>query len=417
MFRISLCLVSLLVFGSSAFAQFRAGVGKVDITPVIGVDEMADMNGKVGLVETVHDPLFARAIVFEQEDRKVAIISLDLLTLGNGYMDQIRVEARERLGLDDVFCVLTHTHASGGPTPAYSEKVVTQSLDLIAKVNGELVPARIGVGKGYVEESYNRRMVSANGVEMLWNNSARKKTSPLDNDVGVILIQNVEDASTLATLVNYNAHPVITMNFKELIISGDYPAVLSRSVAESLGGECFFLLGAAGDINAYDAGMFASSSSDDVFAAIERMGGVLAEEVKRVARGIEMFETDLALSVESFRLPMARRNDGLHGEKQLPIEVSTFLVGEDLAFVALPGEPFVELGLDLKERSPVKWTFPIAFGNGHHWYLPTIKATSEGGYGASSGTFLEVGAGERLVHQAIVNLYYQLGIVKELEGR
>ena len=37
-------------------------------------------------------------------------------------------------------------------------------------------------------------------------------------------------------------------------------------------------------------------------------------------------------------------------------------------------------------------------------YLPTIQATKEGGYGAASGTFLEVGAGERLVNGAITSM-------------
>jgi hypothetical protein len=39
-------------------------------------------------------------------------------------------------------------------------------------------------------------------------------------------------------------------------------------------------------------------------------------------------------------------------------------------------------------------------------YFPTIEAASEEGYGADSGvSFAELGAGERMMNRALINLY------------
>jgi neutral ceramidase len=52
--------------------------------------------------------------------------------------------------------------------------------------------------------------------------------------------------------------------------------------------------------------------------------------------------------------------------------------------------------------------FPIIFGgytNKNLGYVPTIKAAVDGGYGASQiGSYLEVGAGNRMIDTAIVRL-------------
>ena len=52
----------------------------------------------------------------------------------------------------------------------------------------------------------------------------------------------------------------------------------------------------------------------------------------------------------------------------------------DVALVALPGEPFVELGLEIKRRSPAPHTFVVGYANDWVGYLPTQVAWEQGGY-------------------------------------
>jgi hypothetical protein len=51
----------------------------------------------------------------------------------------------------------------------------------------------------------------------------------------------------------------------------------------------------------------------------------------------------------------------------------------DVGLVAVNGEPFAELGLEVKRRSPLPSTFFLGYSNGCLGYLPTPQAFAEGG--------------------------------------
>ena len=57
----------------------------------------------------------------------------------------------------------------------------------------------------------------------------------------------------------------------------------------------------------------------------------------------------------------------------------------------------------------MKDTVFAGYTNGALGYFPTIRAAAEGGYGATEATIVEVGAGERLVSRALIDLYSLLG--------
>ena len=68
------------------------------------------------------------------------------------------------------------------------------------------------------------------------------------------------------------------------------------------------------------------------------------------------------------------------------------------------GEFFVEHGLRFKEQAHLEHAFFVGYTNGELGYFPTIRAAGQGGYGATEGTVVEVGAGEKLVDLALVQL-------------
>jgi hypothetical protein len=90
-------------------------------------------------------------------------------------------------------------------------------------------------------------------------------------------------------------------------------------------------------------------------------------------------------------------------EQKQELRYGVLRVGRDLAFLALPGEPFVGLQLDLKARSPVAHTFMLGYTNGYAGYFPTRQANREGGYGASWGKtmHIEPRAGEAMIDTAL----------------
>ncbi|MCH5372922.1 MAG: hypothetical protein JJ992_03010, partial [Planctomycetes bacterium] len=58
----------------------------------------------------------------------------------------------------------------------------------------------------------------------------------------------------------------------------------------------------------------------------------------------------------------------------------------DLGICAIPFETFVEIGLELKRRSPFPHTMVIGVANGYNGYLPTPEQHRLGGYETWLGT-------------------------------
>ena len=93
--------------------------------------------------------------------------------------------------------------------------------------------------------------------------------------------------------------------------------------------------------------------------------------------------------------------------------VTTVLINRDIAIMGIPGEPFVEFGLNVRDRVPGATSFLAGHCNGFHGYFPTIRAAVEGGYGAEGITArVEVGAGEAMVDMAVIRLLMMQGLLK-----
>lgn len=65
--------------------------------------------------------------------------------------------------------------------------------------------------------------------------------------------------------------------------------------------------------------------------------------------------------------------------RTLDVVVQTHRIG-DLAVAAMPFEVFAEIGLELKQRSPIRPLMNISIANGSHGYLPTPDQHRLGGY-------------------------------------
>jgi neutral ceramidase len=65
-------------------------------------------------------------------------------------------------------------------------------------------------------------------------------------------------------------------------------------------------------------------------------------------------------------------------DRVLPIELQAIQI-DDNVFIAVPAEVFAEIGLRIKEASPLR-TFVAGVTNGYIGYLPSRKAYETGGY-------------------------------------
>jgi len=103
------------------------------------------------------------------------------------------------------------------------------------------------------------------------------------------------------------------------------------------------------------------------------MGETLAGDVCEALKDMKPFPGEgVGAASKIIQLPMRDDADKSIGEA----EIQAIGVG-DLGFVGIPAEYFVELQLDIKERSPFKRTFVSELANGWVGYVPTKKAFEE----------------------------------------
>ena len=416
----------------------KAGVARVDITPPTGV-RMWGYFDRLTPAQGVLDPLFARVLVLELGDKRLAYVDLDLgRPFGPTSLAHLRDRVRRSAGISDVLVQATHTHAGPvvmdeypGGEPAWEVADLDRIAHAIDEAQQRAVPARLGAGYGSAYIGYNRRRVNPDGtVTMFWRNSERLPTAPVDPTVAVLRVDTT-DGKPLAILVNYACHPV-TFGPDNLRFSADFPGVMTETVEEAFKGTtpsplCFFLQGAPGDINVYDATIPVKEG------AVEKRdcaGRELGKEAARVARSIHTAEAPQAsLDFREDLLTFHLRWDAgrLHRafltsspeifqtfaprlQETMRLPVATVLINQRIALMTMPGEPFVDFQINWRDRCPVRDAFFLGYANGYYGYFPTVAAAAQGGYGtASATTWVEVGAGERMVDHALDRLYEMLG--------
>jgi hypothetical protein len=132
---------------------------------------------------------------------------------------------------------------------------------------------------------------------------------------------------------------------------------------------------------------------------------VSAEEVREARKIVELINGKAQPAprfmdqVKAFKVLDVQGREG----KPHEVEVQVIALGDEIAWVSLPGEIFVELGLGIKAGSPFKQTIIATLANGSVGYIPTVRAFTEGNYEVVSSRCAP-GSGELLVASAIRQL-------------
>jgi len=94
------------------------------------------------------------------------------------------------------------------------------------------------------------------------------------------------------------------------------------------------------------------------------------------------------------------RQKMMSGENDINVDIQALSFG-DVTIVGIPGEVYLEYGLEIKKRSPYKHTFVSELANQESiGYIPTPEAFKEGGYEPTSALCTPE-AGQKLVKVSI----------------
>ncbi|HID10093.1 MAG TPA: hypothetical protein EYP17_02160 [Candidatus Latescibacteria bacterium] len=408
----------------------RAGVAIVDITPPVGI-AMGGFAARKQGAQGVHDPLYARALVLEDGEERLALVTCDLLGLNRTAVARVRELVEEATGMpgERVALCFSHTHSGPAPGRLYEIRELKEGLEeiwgevLLYYIAGavrmaakDIREAEVGVGVGEVVIGVNRRQLRTDGEVVIGSNPK----GPIDPQVGVVRINR--EGGKAAVLMQYACHGVV-LGADNLLISADYPGYAVWTLEAAYGGKAvgLFANGCGGNINPKERGNF---------EAAERLGRALAGEVLKVAQevrpaeGLKVIRRKVCLPLKKFppieeAKERVRELEKLAEETEVGSEQITGLWGElvharhtlmvlhelratqglevlergemesevwvvrlgDAALVFLPGEVFVEVGLEIRERSPFPKTLVLAYCNDYSVsYVPTTRAYEEGGY-------------------------------------
>ncbi len=438
----------------------RVGAAAVDITPPPGTPMAGYYHTRAA--DGVSDPLFAKALVIESGGTKVALVSLDLIATSRSLVESSREAIEAATDLDGEAVMISATHAHTGPVitgrgqrddafgggtdlaKAYNAALPQKIAEAVKLAEAALAPA---VAKaGVIQEpsiAFNRRFHMRDGTvgwnPGIMNPNILKPAGPIDPDLAIVDFEApAADGRPPRPRAAYLNYPVHLDNVGGTHISADMPAVIAQLLGAVQGPDfvTVYTSGCCGDINHINVKWAAPQKG---LAQAGRMGVILAAAALRAWPDLQavpdgplryasrMVELPLAeydpAEVEGARAIVAAAGkpgaeapkfmdqvqafkvlDVVDREgKPLEVEVQAIALGDRLAWVSLPGEIFVELGLELKRDSPFPQTMIAELANGSIGYIPSRRAYPQGNYEVVSAR-CAAGSGEKLVEAAVAML-------------
>ena len=450
-----LTVVLLLASTVPAFAQqpakkFRAGAYAQDITPMkFPISVNGGMSDRQAT--KAHDRLHARCLVLDDGATQIAIAVCDSCMIPREVTDAAKRLVQKETGIppERILISATHTHTAptaaglfqSDPDEAYQKYLAVKIAAGIIKAHRQLVPAKIGWGVGKDDtQVFNRRWKikpnsllaqdpfgrSTDKVKMnpgFLHADLVAPAGPIDPDVSFISVQTPE-GRPIAFLANYSLHYVGGVP----ALSADYFAMFAERMTTYLDGDKNFVgilsNGTSGDINNVNfakPGPGKKESGEQARIVAESVARAAFDAYKKIKHHdwapLKMAQKEIELGVrlppeQEVRVAQDRLNEAkgraLKGMPEIyaretvllakyPAKVKVILqairIGE-LAVVANPCETFVEIGLEIKKKSPLKHTFTIELANGYNGYLPTPEQHALGGYETwrARSSYLEVNA-------------------------
>ena len=452
--------------GTNPAGTLRAGAAASNITPPLG--ELIVGGFKPFPAKHVHDELHARCLVLDDGKTRIGIVLCDNVGIPREVYDAAREMLPKEAGLApaNILMAATHTHSAttartdnrtikATKLTDYQQFVACRIADgLVCAVNN-LEPARIGFGQVDVpEEVFNRRWYLSGdeknlrnpfgGVDKVRMNPPRASSSllrpagPVDPQVSFLSVQSV-DGRPISLIANYSLHYVGGVRGAD--ISADYFAVFADLIAEKLNAEKLsppfvgiLSNGTSGDVNNID--FRSKGERRKPYEKMREVAGRVADAVYGAHQKIE-FRSDVTLAAEMTELTLGVRKPTeeqlawarrlmadpenapkWHGvemnyarralvQNESPDEVSVPLqalrIG-DVGIAAIPFEVFTEIGLEIKDKSPLKKTFTIELANGSFAYLPTPEQHEVGGYETWLGSNIVEYEASRKITRTILDL-------------
>ncbi len=329
------------------------GNGMFDPVWIAGFHNRRPANG-------IHDDLWARVMIIDDGQTRLAIVALDAVGLFHDDVIDIRKMLPPQLEIDYAIVCSTHDHEApdllglwgggwfkSGVDPNYMAHVKSQSVKAVEEAAQNLRPAVFRFAQDltgaapFVEDSRH----------------------PIVLDPGVRLIQalDAEVDTTLGILIAWANHPE-TMWSRNLLISSDYPHYVRKFIEEGVGGTAVYINGAIGGLmttsprfaipDLFEDTTYTSVSFAKARAQGQQIAAVALNALRRDGV-VEIDEGGITLRARTIAVPLHNKifrlafalgvlSHGFERWMEMRTEVAAFTLGP-ASFMTVPGEIYPEI--------------------------------------------------------------------------
>lgn len=429
--------------------ELKIGYAQVNINPPLGIGINGYYIPR--FAKGFLDNLTATALAVQCGGKTVIMVSADNVGFGKLFDTyRAAVAEGAGVDVENVYLSCTHTHtgpfvspgfgfaADAEPIARYAEFLEVRLKDVAALAVQDLRNARMGFIVGYAPErvAYIRRYKMKDGSTWtcppIDDPNIDHALGELDQRVHVLRFD--QDNGQTIVLYNYGVHcDTIGGEF----VSADWPAWTRSTLEKALDGvKSIYFPGAQGDVGSTNVHPTGGDMNDTEISFDNEMkspgmarfiGRAIAGTILQVYDKVEYIDVDKiqilhkVVKVHSNMpkpedMPRAKLYKQLHDagkDDQIPfdaMELTTVvaeanrmvrlengpeffeleLTGLQLGSVALigfPGEPFTDIGRQVKDTEGWSMIMPCCITNGYKGYFPTRQAYNEGGYEARSSSY------------------------------
>lgn len=420
------------------------GCGKAVITVPDGTPLIGYEGEEPRVSSGVHDPLYAKAIVLEQQKKRYALVCCDLLAVDQKMVERLSQRSGTLgIGPSNFYMAATHTHSGPGGYFTIDEKegglsefIFGQTDAKIVKTVEDAVFSAVQRATDDLEECVMSSLQApVSGIGTDRNHPER----PGDPVLTMLCFTTVSDRRIL--IYNMACHPTI-LNVKNTYVSADFPGETAAALEAE--GICMalFLNGSAGDIST----RFTRKASD--FSETARIGRLLASQILEHMKNMPDRKSDIAMKSSVLNVPLRVRRVELSQQKEelsrlqdefkaagaqgmdpaklrvlearcegakmgvlyaqhqlsddfLSVQVRFMQIG-DIVFALYPVELFSTLSDPVRKAFDQKFV-PVSYGGGYRGYLPDAGIADTDSYEKYVALF-EFTEGERLMSEVVQHM-------------
>jgi hypothetical protein len=377
--RILLFLSLFFIIPQVVNAQhFRAAAAVRIITP----DPLLPVSGGIGTPKKATEKngdLYARALVLEKGNVRIAIVNVDNLgwpaALGNKSRALIKGIAPE-----NVLIGATHTHsgpdAYGFPNEKGESFADLKYLDHCTRQIADAVNEAV---KNLEDASLKIAVGDAKG-KIAYNYYADQLYDPRCGVIQAVATSGAKKGKAIATLVNYAVHPEVIGSGRG-ILSPDLCGPLYDRIEARGGGVALFMNGAQGGMVTADNRLENGKEASD-WNECNRIGELLADEALRIVKDAPVQENpQLYCTARKIEFPVDSEimryilkkspiKNEMAGDNRVATQLNLLNIGT-AQVLSIPGEALPNIGFYVKRHMSTKQPFLFGLTNDAFGYMLT----------------------------------------------